>query len=71
MAGGGRHRAAVCGRDIKRYISARVPLNTMVAAVSEDARNALVAEVTAALRPDEDAHGLALPTAVNVVTAYA
>jgi len=54
----------------KWYISARVPLNIMVASASEDARNAIVAEVTAALRQYEDAQGLALPTAVNVVTAH-
>ena len=55
----------------KRYISARIPLNTMVAAVSEQARNDLVEDVNAALRQFEQAEGLALPTAVNLVTASA
>ena len=55
----------------KRYISARVPLNTMVAAVDEEARAAVVADVAAALRPYESENGLELPTAVNVVTALA
>lgn len=55
----------------KRYISARVPLNTMVAAASEAARVAIVEEVNAALQQYQDADGLAVPTAINVVTAVA
>jgi hypothetical protein len=55
----------------KRYISARVPLNTMVAAVDEKARVAVVADVVAALNQYETENGLELPTAVNVVTARA
>ena len=55
----------------KRYISARVPLNTMVAAADEEARSAVVEDVVAALKPYETENGLELPTAVNVVTALA
>lgn len=55
----------------KRYISARVPLNTMVAAVDEETRAAVVADVVSALQPYETENGLELPTAVNVVTAIA
>ena len=46
-------------------------MNTMVAAADEEVRAAVVADVVAALQPYEDANGLALPTAVNVVTAHA
>ena len=53
----------------KRYISARVPLNQMVAAVSEQARDAIVSEVNTALGEYETDQGLELPTAVNVTTA--
>ena len=55
----------------KRYISARVPLNTMVAAVDEEAREAVVTDVNVALEQYETGSGLELPTAVNVVTACA
>jgi SAM-dependent methyltransferase len=55
----------------KRYISARVPLNQMVAAVDEKARDAIVADVNFALAHYEAGTGLELPTAVNVVTANA
>ena len=55
----------------KRYISARVPLNQMVAAVNERAREAIVADVNVALKRYETETGLELPTAVNVVTARA
>jgi hypothetical protein len=55
----------------KRYISARVPLNQLVAAVDEKARAAIVADVNLALAQYEDETGLNLPTAVNVVTARA
>jgi len=55
----------------KRYISARSPLNAMVAAVDKEAREAVVSEVNAALAQFESETGLDLPTAVNVVTARA
>lgn len=55
----------------KRYISARVPLKPLVAAVSEEARAAVVSDVNAALDQYETENGLELPTAVNVVTARA
>ena len=55
----------------KRYISARVPLNRMVAAVDEEAREAVVTDVNVALEQYETGSGLELPTAVNVVTACA
>jgi ubiquinone/menaquinone biosynthesis C-methylase UbiE len=55
----------------KRYISARVPLNMLVAAANEKAREAVVADVNAALKRYETDNGLELPTAVNVVTAHA
>jgi hypothetical protein len=55
----------------KRYISARMPLNQMVAAVDEKARDAIVADVNFALAHYEAGTGLELPTAVNVVTANA
>ena len=55
----------------KRYISARVPLNAMVAAVDEKARAAVVADMVAALQAYETELGLELPTAVNIVTALA
>lgn len=55
----------------KRYLSAREPLNTMVAAVDEEARAAVVADVVFALQPYETENGLELPTAVNIVTAIA
>jgi hypothetical protein len=55
----------------KRYISARVPLNMLVAAANEKAREALVADVNAALKRYETNNGLELPTAVNVVTGHA
>ena len=54
---------------IKRYISARVPLPELVSTVSEDARERLVADVVAGLAQFENADGLTLPTAVNVITA--
>lgn len=53
----------------KRYISARSPLNQMVAAVSEQARDAIVSEVNTALQEYETDKGLELPTTVNVTTA--
>jgi len=55
----------------KRYISARVPLNTIVAAASNEARDAVVSEVNAALGQFESENGLELPTAVNIVTGRA
>jgi ubiquinone/menaquinone biosynthesis C-methylase UbiE len=55
----------------KRYISARVPLNSMVAAASKEAREAVVSDVNAALDQYEGEIGLELPTAVNIVTARA
>ena len=55
----------------KRSISARVPLNQLVAAVDEKARAAIVADVNLALAQYEAEAGLELPTAVNVVTARA
>jgi ubiquinone/menaquinone biosynthesis C-methylase UbiE len=55
----------------KRYISARVPLNQLVAALDEKARDAIVADVNVALAQYETETGLELPTAVNVVTARA
>jgi ubiquinone/menaquinone biosynthesis C-methylase UbiE len=53
----------------KRYIAARTPLNSMVAAASGAARAAVVAEVDTALAKYRTARGLELPTAVNLVTA--
>ncbi len=55
----------------KRYISARVPLNTMVAAVNNEARDAVVSDVNAALEHFESENGLELLTAVNIVTGRA
>lgn len=55
----------------KRYISARVPLNEMVADVDMAAREAVVSDVNAALEQYESRSGLELPTAVNIVTARA
>jgi ubiquinone/menaquinone biosynthesis C-methylase UbiE len=55
----------------KRYISARVPLNSIVAAAKQTAREAVVADVNAALERYETENGLELPTAVNIVTANA
>jgi len=55
----------------KRYISARTPLNLMVAAVDDETREAIVADVNIALAQYETEAGLELPTAVNVVTARA
>jgi len=55
----------------KRYISARVPLNTMIAAVNNEARDAVVSDVNAALEHFESENGLELPTAVNIVTGRA
>jgi ubiquinone/menaquinone biosynthesis C-methylase UbiE len=55
----------------KRYISARVPLPELVSAVSDEARASLVADVVTELARFENAAGLALPTAVNVVSAEA
>ena len=55
----------------KRYISARVPLNTMVAATNDEARDAVVSDVNTALDQYETKYGLDLPTAVNVITARA
>lgn len=55
----------------KRYISARSPLNTMVAAVDEETRQAVVSDVNSALERYESETGLELPTAVNVVVARA
>ena len=54
----------------KRYISARTPLNTMVASANEEARQAVVAHVNSALDQYETDIGLELPTAVNVITAH-
>jgi ubiquinone/menaquinone biosynthesis C-methylase UbiE len=55
----------------KRYISARTPLNQMVAAASQEQREAVVNDVNAALARYETDNGLDLPTAVNVVVARA
>lgn len=55
----------------KRYISARSPLNTMTAAVDEEARQAVISDVNAALEIYESETGLELPTAVNFVMARA
>ena len=55
----------------KRYISARTPLNQMVAAASHEQREAVVNEVNSALAKYETDNGLELPTAVNVVVARA
>ena len=55
----------------KRYICAWTPLNQMVAAVDEKAREAIVADVNTALVRYETEAGLELPTAANVVTARA
>jgi len=55
----------------KRYISARTPLNQMVAAASQEQRDAVVNDVNTALASYETENGLALPTAVNVVVAQA
>ena len=55
----------------KRYISARTPINQMVAAASREQQDAVVNDVNAALAKYEMDQGLELPTAVNVVTARA
>jgi hypothetical protein len=46
-------------------------LNTMVAAVHNEARGSVVSDVNAALAQYESDTGLELPTAVNIVTARA
>lgn len=55
----------------KGYISAREHLNTMVAAASNEVRDAVVSDVNAALRHFESENGLELPTAANIVTGRA
>ena len=55
----------------KRYISARTPLNQMVAAASQEQQDAVVNDVNTALAKYETDNGLELPTAVNVVMARA
>lgn len=55
----------------KRYISARTPINQMVAAASQEQRDAVVNDVNTALAKYEMDNGLELPTAVNVVVAQA
>ena len=55
----------------KRYISARAPLNQIVAAASHKQREAVVNEVKSALAKYETDNGLELPTAVNMVVARA
>ena len=52
-----------------RYISAVEPLARMVSEVDDNARTALLEDMSAALRPYVDPDGLAIPTASHVVTA--
>ena len=53
-----------------RYISAAGPLARMVSEVDEDARTALLKDMSAALKPYMDADGLAIPTRSHLITAH-
>lgn len=53
-----------------RYISGVAPLARMVSEVDDDARTALLNDVSAALQSYVDADGLAIPTASHLVTAH-
>ena len=53
-----------------RYISGVAPLARMVSEVDDDARSALLQDVSAALESYVDADGLEIPTASHLVTAH-
>ena len=53
-----------------RYISGVAPLARMVSEVDDNARSALLNDVSAALQSYVDTDGLAIPTASHLVTAY-
>ena len=53
-----------------RYISGVAPLARMVSEVDDNARSALLQDVSAALQSYVDADSLAIPTASHLVTAH-
>jgi ubiquinone/menaquinone biosynthesis C-methylase UbiE len=53
-----------------RYICGVAPLARMVSEVDDNARSALLQDVSAALQSYVDADGLAIPTASHLVTAH-
>ena len=53
-----------------RYISGVAPLARMVSEVDDNARSALLKDVSGALQSYVDADGLAIPTASHLVTAH-
>ena len=55
---------------VQRYIAGVAPLAHMVAQVDDNARTALLRDISVALQPYVDADGLAIPTATNLVTAH-